>query len=1634
MNIVLQIYSKNALQEFVLPPVNNTEFNINLESHSFLLSRDVLLRLEIVDGRWHFLEGTEKLKSRDDEYHGDPLCDGDILILELGVSESITIFVEERESSFFVYEKYAFAEDMNLTIGAGEENAIRYDYQGIVSRKHAMISACGTTAEIEDISSNGVFINHMRIQGKAQLSFGDRIDIFGLNLLYLGHFLAIRMTKGVFLDESALKTCCVEPDAPSEKTEHAGKVLYHRAPRQREALMEDTVEIEGPPNPGKEQETSLFMAIGPAMTMAIPMMLGSGMSMLASRMTGMASGVFMYTGIVTAVASAGVGVFWAVLNLHQARKKNRRDEMKRLNAYSAYLKKKEKCIEEKYQHNVRALWGNYPEASAALQQGMGSTALWNRNRNHKDFLTQRLGVGNIPFQVTIAVPKERFVLDEDALSDNPQMIQERYRMLKGVPVCLDIKKQAMIGVVGGFHEFGSVQIIYNLIAQITLYNCYTDVKLVFLYNEDQGKASGFFEFCKWFPHVWSEDRKVRFMAANKAEASEVLYELVRIWRIRFEEGNSDKKKDFWPHYVVVVADPSLLEDEPAGKYLLENPGALGITTVLMAQRQADLPNSCEYIIENDEEFSGMYGIDADTTGRIPIHFDKVDRDSLESFAREISNLQVNETENGGDVPNSLSFFDMYGITALEELEVLERWKKNRTYQSMKVLVGQKAGGVPCYLDVHEKYHGPHGLIAGTTGSGKSETLQTYILSLAINFSPDDLGFFLIDYKGGGMGNLFTNLPHMLGQISNLSGNQVRRAMVSIKSENRRRQRIFNDHGVNNINLYTTMYKNGEATEPIPHLFIIIDEFAELKREEPDFMKELISVAQVGRSLGVHLILSTQKPAGTVDDNIWSNSKFRLCLRVQDRQDSMDMLHRADAAYLTQAGRAYLQVGNDELFELFQSGWSGAAYDEDGSGRQVMAVMMEHTGKASIVGSHAKLLKREEQRQQWIGLFLECAEAANGDLDKIFKLLWKHEIPYEKNEYNQQRLQDLLAARTLAEDCGGDAAAVIACARQGRLRLPEMKEKTQLDAVIDYLAVLSKENGYAQGRRLWLPVLGEKIYWREFGVPAFSGETWPSYGKKWELEVPVGVLDDPAHQIQMPLILNFTQGGHHAVCGSVTSGKSTFLQTVAYALIEKYAPDYVNLYAIDFSSHMLAPFEGSPHFGGIMYENDMEKIDKFFYMISEILQERKKAFGGGNYEQYSMIHGQEYPAIVILIDNFANFKEKTAERYNDILIQLSREGVSYGVYMVIAAAGFSMAEIQGRIGDNIRTAICLEMSDKQGYSDVLRTFRIETLPEANIKGRGLALVDNVPLEFQTVLSLEAEDDYQRTEKLRERVAQMKQKWNGRLARFIPVIPEKPIWSEFEKLDAYRENCKTGRWLPIGYDRRTASVYSVDLSEQFCYLISGKTRTGKTNCMKAMMKAAAAIDGQVVVIDTPAEELRQFSAELGARYILDKQGQYRFFEELIPLIRERTAIKKAAMKEGCDDEEIFERMRDQKKIFVFISDIPFFVQELYRASDKYEMYGFLENITDKGALHNLFFFGCMSTEQQMQVIGRGVYDNFVRAKKGIHFGGALDSQKVFGFEDVSYSERERVYKAGIGYVPASGELGSQKVVIPLVKSES
>ncbi|MDO5131589.1 MAG: type VII secretion protein EssC, partial [Eubacteriales bacterium] len=1386
------------------------------------------------------------------------LLNGANYMLDLG-GERLAVIVRFKETSFVSYKKYLLSAATEISIGRSPGNMIQYSYSyggnQYIGRSMAVIRLKRDAALlIDENSKNGLYVNDHRVKGSHSLQFGDHIHIWGLDMVYLGRVLAIRDEEELKVNTAYLRPCMPETEQRRQEKAHKGessripgtpaamsgtnaasgerpepsgehrdlpaqpedavpykRVVYHRAPRSMEAIDTEKVEIEQPPSKREAADPNLLLTIGPSMTMAVPMALGSGLAILGTRMNGGTASLFMYTGIITAIGAALIGAFWALMNLNYSQKKVKQEEVHRFEAYSEYLIRCSDRIKHSYVGNAEALRKMYPTAAFCVTPEMeAQNLLWGRNSTHADFLAHRIGIGDIPFQVPIDVPKERFTLMDDSLNEKPRLIRDSYRTLHDVPICIDLLQENIIGIVGGPGKAGAYEVFYDLVAQIASQNSYTDVKMAFLFSgegdHEQGRER--WDFLRWLPHTWSQDRRIRYFASGQSEIADVLYALSRILRDRSERRNgtpvTGEKHIYKPHYVLFVEDGSILEGELINTFLTDRDADLGVTLVLLAESYEELPNTCECIIGNEDGFRGLYRVREGT--REKIEFDSVSPEALNRFARHLSNLEVNEVETGGDIPGSITFFEMYGITRLEELGVVDRWRKNRTYTSMRALVGHMAGGAPCYLDVHEKYHGPHGLVAGTTGSGKSETLQTYILSLAINFSPDDVGFFLIDYKGGGMANLFEGLPHLMGTISNLSGNQVTRAMVSIKSENRRRQRLFNESGVNNINAYTQLYKNGEAKVPVPHLFIIIDEFAELKREQSDFMKELISVAQVGRSLGVHLILATQKPAGTVDDNIWSNSKFRLCLRVQERQDSLDMLHKPDAAYLTQAGRCYLQVGNDELYELFQSGWSGAVYDEtDANAQRTLATMLTGTGKAALMGSYVKRRQKEIQKERWIAGLLEildrCAAQSTrepahdrrntagipGDsdeggslfMDRYFQMLGEEGVDYPDNEFNRRavaflmRMNRLQAAQNLnwkRLSTTERARVLLELERGQKSRLPEQKDRTQLDAVIEYLAQTAEAERYEKPQKLWLPVLpsvlpldalvslDESADFPEVSA-GFDGKRWPARPAKWALRARIGMYDDPANQAQEALEISFTESGNIAVCGIQGSGRSTALQTILYSFACSYSPQYLGFYILDFSSRMLACFEEDPHCGGVLYEEDIENVNKFFNMIATELKRRRELFSGGNYYQYVMKNGVSVPALIIAIDNYAGFREKTGGAYDERMMQLTRDCNACGIYFLLSAAGYNKDEIPNRMHDNIHYTIALEMLDQFAYGDVLGVMRVQLLPENGIPGRGLVPVSGGILEFQMAVAADAGDDYQRGELLEDRFRRMAAAWQG-----------------------------------------------------------------------------------------------------------------------------------------------------------------------------------------------------------------------------------------------------------------------------------
>ena len=323
---------------------------------------------------------------------------------------------------------------------------------------------------------------------------------------------------------------------------------------------------------------------------------------------------------------------------------------------------------------------------------------------------------------------------------------------------------------------------------------------------------------------------------------------------------------------------------------------------------------------------------------------------------------------------SISLFELLNVIAVDDIDLAARWNSTQAHKSMSAPIGVTTSGI-VNLDLHDKAHGPHGLVAGTTGSGKSEILQTYILAMATLFHPYEVGFVIIDFKGGGMANQFRDLPHLMGAITNIDGKAINRSLKSIKAELQKRQRLFSEVEVNHIDKYIQKFKSGEAKTPLPHLIIIVDEFAELKAEQPDFMKELISAARIGRSLGVHLILATQKPSGQVDDQIWSNSRFKLCLKVQDASDSNEVLKSPLAAEIKEPGRAYLQVGNNEIFDLFQSAYSGAPERMDNSNVKVFSIyQMTDSGKRTPVFVQKKSAEASENSRTQLNAIVQHVNA------------------------------------------------------------------------------------------------------------------------------------------------------------------------------------------------------------------------------------------------------------------------------------------------------------------------------------------------------------------------------------------------------------------------------------------------------------------------------------------------------------------------------------------------------------------------------------------------------------------------------------------------------------------------------------
>ena len=943
--MIVRLIKKKKIYNFTLP----TEISGNywITDNDYFGNVRNLINVEEYNGEWKIKSDFEtKIMSGEKVVESAILKDYNVYILKISTDNEYVILYCSPSTEKEIL-KLKVPSSKEILIGSDNRAEINYSYP-LVSRQQARLIYNNGVWVVQDLNSKyGTYVNNIAISAK-QLEYGDIIFIMGLKIIVMKDILILnnipnylKVRSDSFETVGTIIQKQTEFDNPDEEGIEFFKEddYFYRAPRFKTGIEECNIVIDPPPGSEEEDKTPIIYTVGPMLSMAM-MSMTTGYTALVGVLNGTVDLGVAFPTLLMSGAMIGTMFLWPTLQRRYQRKQRRKREAERLTKYTAYLESKKETIQTEMKIQRQILIDNYlplPQIKDIVYQKKRN--LWERELDQEDFLDLRLGVGSTELKGKITAPEKHFSLKDDALLQEVYDVGATSRTLENVPISLNFIQKNIVAIIGT--GLNKKQFIDGLVLQTLTYHSYEDLKIVILTNE-QNKSN--WEYLKIAPHNWNNNHSTRYFATNLDEAKEISLELEKeIQARKFKETNGNMEissvdyHKYKPYYLIITDDYKMIRDIELVKDVCEMPVNYGFSLIVVSPRLVNIPNECKTFISIGDKKSGIFENELVSNKQKEFVADFDPTLNMQECCKILANIPIDIARENRSLPSSISFLEMYNVGMVEQLNILNRWKSNDPTKSLQAPVGIDKSCELFKLDLHEKAHGPHGLIAGMTGSGKSEFIITYILSMALNYHPYEVSFVLIDYKGGGLTGAFENketgmkLPHLAGTITNLDTVEMNRSLASIQSELRKRQRLFNeardklDESTIDIYKYQSLFRRGLVDKPISHLFIISDEFAELKDQRPEFMEQLISTARIGRSLGVHLILATQKPSGVVNDQIWSNSKFRVCLRVQDKSDSMDMIKCPDAAELKTTGRFYLQVGYNELFAMGQAAWAGAQY-------------------------------------------------------------------------------------------------------------------------------------------------------------------------------------------------------------------------------------------------------------------------------------------------------------------------------------------------------------------------------------------------------------------------------------------------------------------------------------------------------------------------------------------------------------------------------------------------------------------------------------------------------------------------------------------------------------------------------------
>ena len=732
--------------------------------------------------------------------------------------------------------------------------------------------------------------------------------------------------------------------------------------------------------------------------------------------------------------------------------------------------------------------------------------------------------------------------------------------------------------------------------------------------------------------------------------------------------------------------------------ILNEGDKLGVAIIFLTKEAQKIPSDCQTVIEivaTGQNTTFYYSQTGVNSPRFIGFTDKIPNVQIseDDFAKKMRDNYI-RLGYGAELDASISLLDLYHVESLADIPILDNWRSNKP-DWLRVTLGREGGGKDFSLYLQQDHDGVHGMIAGTTGSGKSELLLTLVAGLALRYPPDWLNLLLVDYKGGTAFDVFHKLPHAVDILTNLEGNVVERMFIALRAELERRQALLTEAKVSDIVKYNVKRQETELP-PLPFLFIIIDEFAEMVKSNSDYKAYFDSITRLGRSLGISLLLATQRPTGAVTEQMSSNIKYRICLRVQTADDSRELLGQSDAVYLPSniPGRAYVRSDNI-VPKLVQMAYTGDAVSTEQKKppivlRNISQQPSQHNERDTDISSGRASAKEEPPIV----------------IQEIVRLI--DEVNIIGNYPRQYKpWPDPLPARL-------------------PINLP----------IDDYYIAKSKSATSRQANgELYL-----NAWFNDWLYPSTPHSesllAWANgHIGNWEnaLCADIGLVDIPQKGKQRILTLDLNKGPM-VVYGASGWGKTSFLHTLIVSLAITHTPNELHIYAIDCGRGGLSVLESLPHLGRPIDMSEEARVERLFRVLSNIIKVRKNTLA--NHNSFVAYNNQNranlLPAILVVIDNYSEFKENYG-KLQDQLTSMIRAGRAMGLYFVFTADQTNA--LTSAMKNLFTQRLTFKLADSTAYMDVVgrgATNLTETpgrgfisLPERDPK-------DRIPREFQVAL--------------------------------------------------------------------------------------------------------------------------------------------------------------------------------------------------------------------------------------------------------------------------------------------------------------